>query len=94
MQAEVDRMVQAPPQEIFTRLQDNPGSDYEVPAGDADAALAHKESDMHRTQWLLSALYNMETTWDPQDKLSKPTAHPNFEKVLSLFESQGRFIQY
>lgn len=44
---------------------------------------------MEKQRWLLSALYNMETIWDTNDKESKPIEKPTAQKILALFESPG-----
>lgn len=100
MQREVDSMLQASPQAILYRLKENitttreEGTDHQqVHAFHAiDAALENEERKMERQRWLLSALYNMETIWDPQDQASTPAAQPTVLKVLALYESQGMMI--
>lgn len=98
LQHEVDRMLQASPQVILQRLKqvhfDHREQDTDVQRADAfhamDAALVIKEREMEKHRWLLSALYNMETIWDPQDQASRPATQPTVQKVLALFESQGK----
>ncbi|KAF3770658.1 hypothetical protein M406DRAFT_326083 [Cryphonectria parasitica EP155] len=54
-----------------------------------DVALVYKEREMERKRWLLTALYNMETIWVPEDQLSGPAVRPSVQKVLALFESSA-----
>lgn len=107
MQREIDRMLEASPQVVLQRLKDKwrpheptlvqeQGSAADK--GDEDScaianALAHKEREMEKKRWLLSALYNMETIWDPEEQLSRPASQPTIQKVLALFESQGTSSQ-
>lgn len=101
LQHEVDRMLQATPQVILQRLkQDDFGVRQQVTGEQqtdalhtVDVALASKEREMEKQRWLLSALYNMETIWDPQDQVSRPATQPSVQKVLALFESQGKMTQ-
>lgn len=100
MQREVDSMLQASPQAILHRLEKNTTTTQEQGTyhqqDDAfhviDAALENEERKMERQRWLLSALYNMETIWDPHDQASTPATQPTVLKVLALFESQGMRI--
>lgn len=100
LQHEVDRMLQAAPQAILQRLRQGDTDVREQGTGEqradvfhaVDVALASREREMEKQRWLLSALYNMETIWDPQDQVSKPATRPAVRKVLALFESQGKLI--
>lgn len=97
MQREIDRMFEASPQVILQRLKDKSGYYEPTLVQDQDPtddsaiadALAHQEREMEKKRWLLSALYNMETIWDPEEQLSRPASQPTVQKVLSLFESKG-----
>lgn len=97
MQREVDNMLQAHPQAILHRLKETTTTAKEQGTYHQrddtfqviDAALGNEERKMEKQRWLLSALYNMETVWDPQDQASTPAARPTVLKVLALFESQG-----
>lgn len=104
VQRETELMLQASPQVVLLRLKGMLG-DYDPtlvqkPDGShdrrdetqhaSDAAMVYKEREMETKRWLLTALYNMETIWAPDDTLSKPAAKPSVQRVLALFESQGK----
>lgn len=103
MERETQRMLEASPLDILQRLKEDDGpqdlagatddqdvaDDHEEAAHVADQALACQAREMEKQRWLLSALYNMETIWDTNDKESKPIEKPGAQKILSLFESLG-----
>lgn len=103
MQRAATRILEASPQAILLRLKDKWGGhgfDASVEDGAestqddldmaADRALMYKEMEMDRKRWMLSALHHMEDNVEPSTVISKPKVKPKVQKILSLFDSQGK----
>lgn len=104
MQREATRMLQASPRAILLRLKgewggydshhhhdrDDPSDPRGSAAAALESALTYKELELERKRWMVCALHHMDSITDSEVILSKPKARPKFQRILSLFDNQGK----
>lgn len=103
MQREATRMLQASPEAILLRLKGKWGSydlntlDRDDPTDQRDpvtaaleSALTYKELEMEKKRWMICALRHMDAITDSEGVLSKPKVKPNVQRILALFDNQGK----
>jgi hypothetical protein len=86
MQSEIKKMAEADPTSILFRLK-------EVWSISKDAEL-YDEFEMEKKRWMLSALHNLDSPVDTGPSKPAPfkITPDKTQKVLALYESQGRYI--
>lgn len=82
MQREVKRMARANSRIILMRLSEEWGDS-------TDAAALYKELEMDKKRWMLAALDKMDKGMDERAVSEKAMAKS--EKILALFETQGKY---